>query len=310
MIRRKVVKGTVILAAAVSAALSACDDDSTTDSGGGLGGDDASGAGGGDETGGTGGNDGTGATGGTGASGGTASGGTGGGDFGGLGGVAGDGNEPPPPTAAELVEEFCAPGPTYSIIEGTSGDDSTYAEYSFSTATALVLHAGEDIFGSTGSSSGLPLQVCFVAGDDDDIVSIWGTAGGSSGEYSGTAVELTFAGGDGADTLSYAVDQGPDIYNSHRPPFHFVDFESGVDEIQIIPSSADVDTTPGIQFISGFESTSTGAEYTSSSTFAVVVDAADGEIWLSRYNEGQQNYLIGIVEGDTLVGGDVAFPPP
>ena len=149
--------------------------------------------------------------------------------------------------------------------------------------------------------------ICVIGGDDDDEIIFSGTAGGTSGEYSGNVVSATAVGGPGADIFRYQVNSANSDY-VYRPPFLIKDYEAGVDSIEIDAASALVDGTVGVNSISvidDFDATSTSAEYSSSTNYALVVDVEDGEIWLSRYNEGQYNYLIGVIEGDEIDVDDI-----
>lgn len=290
------------MAATVAAALSACD--------GGGGTEDVGGGGSG--------GDGTGGTKNTGGSPGTGGNVTGGAGGGGAGGGGGQGGEPPAPpeTAEEFIEAYC-PEATYA--EPTIGDDAvnSYGSINYSSPQAYVLWGANDAVyvDSDNTEGSLTSPFCLIGNDGDDYARVTGQSGGTNAaNFLGSVPSLTVHGGAGADMIDYASSTSNFYDGYYRPPFHFVDFESGVDEIRIGAVAASVNATlgtDGVNFISDFGPTST-AEYSSSSDWALVVDPVDNEIWLSAYNEGTQiNVLIGTVDGDTLESGDVVvYTPP
>lgn len=298
----------MLLAASAAAALAACgNDDGNTDGAGGGGADGSGGSSeGGSSSGGA-------------ATGGTASGGasTGGSSVGGEGGLGGQGGAPSvPETKEEFVAAYCPTSdPAYVITEGTDSQEN-YGEVYYNVPSAYVLWAGDDIVNlyqdQTEGSATSPF--CFIGGDGDDTFRLYGTSSGSdASNFVGTAPPATFMGGAGADVIEYAVSTQGILTDRYRPPFHFIDFESGVDQIVVDAVPSLVDSTfgvDGVTFIDNFGPTSS-AEYSSSGNYALVVDPVDGEIWLSTYYESQINVLIGIVTGDTLESGDViVYDPP
>jgi len=320
MVKRKVLRGVVVLAATAAAALTACGDNGETDAGGGNGGEGSDSDGDSDA-----GNSGGRSSGGQASTGGS-------GDDGGNAGNGGQGGAPQvePPTAAELVAMYCAPlvddgnDPVYTIIEGDDQVNS-YGELYIGEPTAYVTYGDEDSVSIVSDNSeGIqpPVQACYVAGPGDDFVYLFGYAAGTnSANDSGSVVALTVAGGKGADTLSYEVQSygegSTPAYSDYRPPFVFKDYEAGVDSVSIDGGNAFIDTTAGdngvVVYETNFTSSTLVANF-SSTQYVVVVDATDGQIWLAQNNEGTAyNWLIGTLQGDSVDPDDVTVtvvPPP
>lgn len=317
MIKKKVLRGAVLLATTAAAALAACgNDDNNPDDGGGAGGADTGGSNGsgGASTGGT--NSGGSNSGGTNAGGTPSTGGQGEGGEGGLGGEGG-GNDGPQ-TAQEWVDEYCPPLPNdgqYTIIEGDD-EPNSFSEYTYDTPRAYVSFGGDDYIVVEEQNSELvgPLQtpICVIGGEGDDQIWLDGTAGGVEGEYTGNAVSLTAVGGPGADDFFYGVYTSEGVLD-YRPPARIKDYEAGVDTLSFYSPGIIIDTTVGengYYEIDDFGATDSANEYSSTTQYALVIDAQDGEIWLSRYNESAQyNYLIAIVEGDTIDVDDINLNP-
>jgi hypothetical protein len=306
MLKRTILKGTVVLAASAAAAMSACGNGAQTSDGGGGEGGNGGASTGGTSTGGV-------ATGGA-ATGGDATGGTSTGGKDNMGGGGSGSGGAPPVTAQDFVDLYC-PAADYTIVEGDAMAN-TYSEYVIGEPTAIVSWGEADSVSADGDSTTRPATspLCVIGGEGDDYVRVYGSSGGTAaGDYSGSAPTVTFVGGTGADQLQYTVYTSNTWSGYYRPAFTFKDFKSGVDKIEIIAASASVNWTQGtsgVLTISNFGPANT-AEYFSTTDWALVVDPADGEVWLSANNEGTQiNVLIGVVEGDTLAAGDVIVTPP
>lgn len=317
MVKRKVLRGVVVLAATAAAALTACGDNGATDA-------DAGGGNGGE---GSDSDSDAGNSGGSSSSGQASTGGSGN-----DGGNGGQGGEPQvvPPTAAGLVAMYCAPlvddgnDPAYTIIEGDD-EVNSYSELYIDEPTAYVTYGNEDsvsILGDNSEGVEPPVPTCYVAGPSDDFVYLSGYAvGTNSANDSSSVVALTVAGGEGADTLSYEVQSYGELstlaYNDYRPPFVFKDYKAGVDSVQIDGAKSFVDTSVGdngvVVYETNFTSSTVVANF-SSTQYVVVVDATDGQIWLAQNNEGTAyNWLIGTLQGDSVDPDDVTVtvvPPP
>lgn len=310
MLKRTLLKGTVVLAASAAAALSACGTSGTNDDGGGEGGLGGSSTGGSSSGGAT--------TGGS-SSGGTETGGNSNPGGSSNGGEGGEGGAPPVlETAQDYVDYYCPEGTSaYTITEGDETANS-YGEFSVPSPTAFVTWGEDDMVYATYDSneSATRHPLCIIGGTGDDYVQVGGSSYGTTpeGYTGGYTPTVTFVGGAGADLVEYTATTSDNWGAYYRPPFVFKDFESGVDQIRFNPSYADVDPTydtDGVAFISNFDEDSTSAEYSSYTYWAVVVDPVDGEIWFSANNEGTQiNFLVGIVEGDELEEGDVIVEAP
>lgn len=248
-------------------------------------------------TGGAAGTPGKGGEAGHGASGPDGSGGMGGGEMGTGGRPTGGGDT----NAIGAVRNHCPGEPEdYVLLEGSGAADVLNDEGQ--PGRAIVGFPGDDTITTSGTPE--PGTTCVLGGAGDDVIHLIGSAPDGVGS-------LVLVGGGGADVLRYEVEgtgngHGPD---EARDTFLFKDFAPGLDKLHI-----DGDKTHATSLVASSDFTeSSDGEHASCTSYVVVLDPADGEVWLSQTCDGvPQNVLLGTLQSKTppsLSDLDLVFTP-
>lgn len=206
------------------------------------------------------------------------------------GGTAGSGGGSGNTGAYGAVDNHC-PGSAddYVLLEGTGDADTLDDEGE--PQRAIVAFPGNDTV-TTGGTPGAD-TTCVLGGAGNDLIRLVGTAPDGSGS-------LHLVGGGGADILRYLVQgngggSGP---AEQREPFTFADFAAGTDELQI-----DTIAVHATSLISSSDfGTDSDGGHVSCDDYVVVLDPADGEVWLSQTcSDVPQNVLLGVLQSTTAV---------